>query len=72
MSRPLLTADEVRCLIHARYPGWSFAQIARELGLSPEFIRLILHGDREPSGRFLAAAGFERVTFYRAKRRPRR
>lgn len=72
MSRSLLTADEVRCLVYARYPGWSYGRIARELGLSPEFIRLILQGAREPSGAFLEAIGCKRVVLYHMNRRSRR
>lgn len=48
----------------------TFAEIARDLGMNDEHLRLIMLGKREPSSAFLEAAGFERVVLYRWKGRP--
>lgn len=48
----------------------TYAEIARDLGMNDEHLRLIMLGKREPSAAFLNAAGFERVVFYRWKGRP--
>lgn len=48
----------------------TYAEIARDLGINDEHLRLILLGKREPSAAFLEAAGYERVVFYRRKDRP--
>lgn len=45
----------------------TYAEIARDIGMNDEHLRLILLGKREPSKAFLDAAGYERVTFYRRK-----
>lgn len=46
----------------------TFAEIARDIGMNDEHLRLIMIGKREPSTAFLEAAGYERVVFYRRKK----
>jgi len=40
---------------------------AEQVGVSPELVRLVLVGRREPAGRILDALGLERVVTYRRR-----
>lgn len=43
----------------------TIAEVARDLGVNDEVLRLTLIGKREPSKAFLDAVGYERVVLYR-------
>lgn len=69
----LLTADEFRKLLRARYPrenGYTHERIGEELGLSAGFVGMLLDGTRAPSKAALDALKMEKVTFYRLKHDP--
>lgn len=64
MSR-LLTADQVRKRVATDHKGRSYGEIGRQFNITDEFARAVLKGLREPSKKFLKAAGYERVVRYR-------
>jgi hypothetical protein len=65
----MVSADGVKwAYLQYRYDHFgkpSYAEIARDIGMNDEHLRLIMLGKREPSTAFLKAAGFERVVMYR-------
>jgi hypothetical protein len=74
MREPEFTADQVRKRL------WGFIRVqgphkrtqldlSRELGISPQFLNDILHGNREPCEKCLGYLGLEKVVIYRIPKR---
>lgn len=72
----LFEAEMVRWLIkdkyigpHGKYPfgRMIYAEVDRDYGLPDGTTQLMMGRKREPSKRFLDAAGFEKVVLYRRK-----
>lgn len=72
----LFDADVIRWLLkeqyvgpHGRYPFGRFiySEVDRDLGLPDGTTQLMMTKRREPTKKFVAAAGFEKVVLYRRK-----
>lgn len=70
----LINASELRWHI-ANHPIWGTMtdiELAKRFRVSAGFIGMVRSGSRQPSKKFLKAAGFEAVTLYRMKSVSRR
>jgi transcriptional regulator with XRE-family HTH domain len=55
-------------ILEKRRDGRTLADFAKELKVSPGYLRDILHGHREPGPKILEALGLERVVTYRRQK----
>jgi len=64
----MVSEAEVRRMLkaHCKEMGGQRA-VARSLNVSPQFINMVLHGNKPPSGPLLDHFGLERVEYIRRK-----
>lgn len=59
------TADDVRDMIRRRIgPDGSQAQLAREIGISRQYLNAVLQGEKEPSETIANFFGLDRMVVY--------
>jgi hypothetical protein len=64
MTTPTLTADQVVAELRRRQGERAAAELARELGVSPQFLHDVLVGRRGIPATILEALGLEKIVVY--------
>jgi lambda repressor-like predicted transcriptional regulator len=68
LSMRYYSSAEVVARLHKLLAHSSRMQLAREAGVSDEYLRKILHGERPPGPKVLEFLGFDATPYFRLKR----